>query len=150
MVCLRVDHKGDALLIGISETGLLIQVLDDLTQRQAIKFDFIDTDGIQLVINGLASGSSMDPISFGKWIGDRQLGLWLFPILLHFQQFILVGQELLAMGSGVLRLADDVQVLVSGTVVRVELDCFLKFGLGAFKATHLEGQLAVLDSDGGR
>ena len=54
------------------------------------------------------------------------------------------------MGSGVLRLADDVQVLVRSAVVRVELDCLLKFGLSAFKATHLEGQLAVLDSDGGR
>ena len=54
------------------------------------------------------------------------------------------------MGSGVLRLANNVQVLVSSTVVGVELDCFLKFGLGAVKATHLKGQLAVLDSDSGR
>ena len=54
------------------------------------------------------------------------------------------------MGSGVLGLANNVQVLVSSTVVGVELDCFLKFGLGAVKATHLKGQLAVLDSDSGR
>ena len=129
---------------------MLVEVLDHFTKGQSVEFDFVDADRIQLVINGLTTRSGVDPIGFRKRIRDRQLGFRLFPVLFHFQELVLVGQKLLTVSAGVFRLTNDVQVLVSRAVVWVELDGFLELGLGTVKVTHFEGQLAVLDGNGGR
>ena len=129
---------------------MLVEVLHHFTKGQSVELDFVDADRIQLVINGLTTGPGINPISFRKRIRDRQLGFRLFPVLLHFQELVLVGQKLLTVSAGVLGLADDVQVLVGRTIVRIEFDGFLELGFGTVKVTHFEGQLAVLDGNGGR
>ena len=150
LVRLRIDHVGDALLLGIPQPGLLIEVLHHLAQRQAVELDLVDADGVQLVIDGLTARPGVDPVGLGEGVGDRQLRFGLFPVLLDLQELVLVGEELLAVGAGVLGLTDDVQVLVGGGVVRIELDGLLQLGLRAVEVAHLEGQLAVLHGDGGR
>ena len=147
LIHLRVHHESDALFLRIAEAGLLVEVLDDLTQRKPIKLDLVDADGVELVINRLTAGSSVDAIGATERIGNRELRLGLFPILLHFEQLILVGQELLAMSAGVLGLANDVQVLVGRTVVGIELDGLLQLGFGAIEVSHFKGELAVLNGD---
>ena len=126
---------------------MLVEVLHNLTQRKPIKLDLVDADGVELVINRLTAGSSVDAIGATERIGNRELRLGLFPILLHFEQLILVGQELLAMSAGVLGLPNDVQVLVGRTVVGIELDGLLQLGFGAIEVSHFKGELAVLNGD---
>ena len=147
---MRVHHEGDALLLRVTEPGLLVEILDDLAQGQTVELDLVDPDGVELVIDRLTTSPGVDPVGLGERVGDGQLGLGLLPVLLDFQQLVLVGEKLLTMGAGVLGLPDDVQVLVSRTVVGVELDGLLKLRLGTVEVPHFEGELAVLDGDGRR
>jgi hypothetical protein len=147
LIHLRIHHERDTLLLRITKAGLLIEVLHDLTQRQSIKLDLVDADGVELVINRLTAGSGMDAIGATERIGNRKLRLGLLPILLHFEQFILVGQKLLAMSAGVLGLPNDVQVLVGRTVVGIELDGLLKLGFGAvYKIVAIEKEELVVSA----